>query len=527
MAIDMMGDAPVGAIVPFFGEVPASVNEAGWLVCSGQVLSRKEWPDLFEAIGHAFGYKSQQDDFCLPDLRGVFLRTLDAGAGNDKNAKDRTPSGPNGSGNGGDKIGSFQRDATRTPRAGSFSIQGAFNADYNTTHDGCDGDSRIRYKSSSQTVDYGGGDAESRPVNINGIYLIKAKPNDRSRPAVGQVPVGAAMSLPFKPGPDTPVDDFWRYCEGQTFISAQGSTFYELFEMLQFGNGGESGATPRFAIPDLRGVFVRGLAAGRDGAQFDPDRGKRETPRPNLSKQGNAGDKVGSYQGWATAMPRKNAFSASIPSYPYDKTSKYQAGLATAAAFGSDKTFDVTGGDAETRPISMAMRWYIRFMASGTQPTPGEELPLGAVIAAGTEGGSLAKWRPCHGQILQIRDYEALFKIIGTQFGGDGKENFQLPDLRGYFLRGVGEEGASYPRPRGEPDKTAGAKQVDATAKPNNKFTVTLKNWPGGSTHNVINYGTGTRLLKVVGDPSVKSPDGDDETRPINVYVQHLIKVLY
>lgn len=37
----------------------------------------------------------------------------------------------------------------------------------------------------------------------------------------------------------------------------------------------------------------------------------------------------------------------------------------------------------------------------------------------------------CDGQLLAIADYEALFTLIGTIYGGDGQTTFALPDLRG------------------------------------------------------------------------------------------------
>ncbi len=39
----------------------------------------------------------------------------------------------------------------------------------------------------------------------------------------------------------------------------------------------------------------------------------------------------------------------------------------------------------------------------------------------------------CEGQILPIAQYQALFAILGTYYGGDGVNNFKLPDLRGAF----------------------------------------------------------------------------------------------
>lgn len=41
-----------------------------------------------------------------------------------------------------------------------------------------------------------------------------------------------------------------------------------------------------------------------------------------------------------------------------------------------------------------------------------------------------AGWLACSGQALYIREYPKLFMLIGTRFGGDGKENFRLPDLQ-------------------------------------------------------------------------------------------------
>lgn len=48
-------------------------------------------------------------------------------------------------------------------------------------------------------------------------------------------------------------------------------------------------------------------------------------------------------------------------------------------------------------------------------------------------GGNFAPagWMLCNGQQLPISENEVLFQLIGTAFGGDGEETFNLPDLRG------------------------------------------------------------------------------------------------
>jgi microcystin-dependent protein len=48
-------------------------------------------------------------------------------------------------------------------------------------------------------------------------------------------------------------------------------------------------------------------------------------------------------------------------------------------------------------------------------------------------GGNFAPqgWAFCSGQLLPIAEYDALFSLIGTTYGGDGQTTFALPDLRG------------------------------------------------------------------------------------------------
>jgi microcystin-dependent protein len=39
-------------------------------------------------------------------------------------------------------------------------------------------------------------------------------------------------------------------------------------------------------------------------------------------------------------------------------------------------------------------------------------------------------WAPCDGRLLPIAQYDALFALLGTTYGGDGQTTFALPDLR-------------------------------------------------------------------------------------------------
>ena len=46
---------------------------------------------------------------------------------------------------------------------------------------------------------------------------------------------------------------------------------------------------------------------------------------------------------------------------------------------------------------------------------------------------------PAEGQALRIEDYPAVFSLMGTMYGGDGRTTFNLPDLRGAVPQGTGQ----------------------------------------------------------------------------------------
>ena len=62
-------------------------------------------------------------------------------------------------------------------------------------------------------------------------------------------------------------------------------------------------------------------------------------------------------------------------------------------------------------------------------------------------------WALCNGQLLPINQNQGLFSLLGTTFGGDGRVNFALPDLRGRTPIHVGS-GHTLGEKGGEPAHT-------------------------------------------------------------------------
>lgn len=69
-------------------------------------------------------------------------------------------------------------------------------------------------------------------------------------------------------------------------------------------------------------------------------------------------------------------------------------------------------------------------------------------------------WMFCSGQLLPISQYDALFALIGTTYGGDGQTTFALPDLRSRIPVGTGNGGGLSPIALGQ---SGGSEKVTLT----------------------------------------------------------------
>ena len=70
-------------------------------------------------------------------------------------------------------------------------------------------------------------------------------------------------------------------------------------------------------------------------------------------------------------------------------------------------------------------------------------VPVGTIMAwAGEKGSVPANWMICNGKALKIKQYKDLYNAIGWSWGKPNNKKFNLPDLRGRFVRGV-DDGAA------------------------------------------------------------------------------------
>ncbi|KRD48208.1 rhizosphere induced protein RhiB [Acidovorax sp. Root275] len=148
-------------------------------------------------------------------------------------------------------------------------------------------------------------------------------------------------------------------------------------------------------------------------------------------------------------------------------------------------------------------------------------------------------WMVCDGRSLACVDYPELFAVLGYVYGG-ADDNFNIPDYRGYFLRGIGTGTRNDPdigqrsKPPGGQGASDGVGSVQPFAVQTHEHTYNSAPAPSAPSPS----GTAAGAPSVTSTPTKGGPVTGagqappvqvslNETRPLNVYVNYLIKFTY
>lgn len=158
--------------------------------------------------------------------------------------------------------------------------------------------------------------------------------------------------------------------------------------------------------------------------------------------------------------------------------------------------------------------------------------PAGIIAPfAGTSAPS--GWLACQGQAISRSTYATLFTAIGTTWGsGDGSTTFNLPDLRGMFLRGTGTNATG--SSSGAVGPSVGTYAADtylnhshAVTDPGHAHTVPSYVSTGlsaGGTSYAVGTGTTSSSTNTTGLTVNTSTTGGTETKPKNYGILYIIK---
>ncbi|WP_341833414.1 phage tail protein [Paenibacillus pectinilyticus] len=224
----------------------------------------------------------------------------------------------------------------------------------------------------------------------------------------------------------------WFFCDGQVLPISEYET---LFQLIGTTYGGDGQST--FALPDLRSrvplhqgtlqgnSFFVGQTGGVEEvtltvqqipqhshtAQVSSKFGSTNSPKDTVVARSTLNQFTDSVGAKATPMGNASTVGSSGGSQPHTNLQPYLSINYIISLFG---IFPSQGGNSDgSDPFLSEIRWVaFNFPPSGTAL--------------------------CNGQLLPINQNQALFSLLGTTYGGDGRVNFALPDLRGRIPIHVG-----------------------------------------------------------------------------------------
>jgi len=258
--------------------------------------------------------------------------------------------------------------------------------------------------------------------------------------------------------------------------------------------------------------------------------------------------------GWAVEIPPRQWFNwldnrqdqaiAHINQHGipvWDDTTEYIAGKSYVQSPASGEIFRAVQTNIGRNPDTDANDTYWEsFSGSGGEvPVDNTQAPPSLVAAFARSSAPLG-WLKCNGAAVSRTTYASLFAAIGTTFGaGDGTTTFNLPDLRGEFIRGWNDDASV------DSARVFGSKQSDSFRSHNHIINISSA---GSHTHNTVfardlaTY-TSTSNNAVYGDEVRDGTDtvatnsagnhthnataslaGGNETRPRNVALLYCIK---
>lgn len=329
-----MQDTPVGHIIALMDtDVPKH-----YLKCDGTEYHIGDWPYLEDHITRKFGTVNHfggdgETTWKVPDLRGEFLRgtgTADRNTGT------------------GAAIGEHQ-NGTEIPSTFVLSSNKVVqfrvaNESTNTNPKGTDVELRdgLYYANSSATIGTTGNGSytryTSRPTNTAVLYCIKCEPTYYV--AISGNPVGTVISFMGTEAPDE-----YLKCDGSVYNIDEypklAQHIYDQFETYQYWGGSKEDNT--FAVPDLRGEFLRGNGTAKRNTGSGAAVGTHQNPTyiPNVLSGSN----------------RLSVYTTISPSNMDNQTANQTLKYVTA----SSNTSNTYPTSYTTRPTNTAVLYCIKY----------------------------------------------------------------------------------------------------------------------------------------------------------------------
>lgn len=394
---------------PILGEVRLvgfNFAHRGWADCQGQLLPINRYSSLFAVIGTTYGGDGETT-FALPDLRGRTAAHPRRGADGARIALGQASGGA---------------EVRRADRPG-LAIQPYLG---------------LRYV-----------------IALQGLKPSRLQPGDADA-TPGEIRLFTGKKAPAG----------WMFCDGQVLEVSKNRG---LFSVLGSAYGGDGKQT--FAVPDLRGRAALHAGAGpglpkvaagqRSGGSAAENSEKTLRTRPLLGvhyilARGPSGNALREQQENAKRLEIAEARGKVLSQRATRSNVDLQLIEAQLRLLELDPKAPEVRQSADAlrarqkvvkaefeRERKQSDRIYRVIRELRRKPLPARREPFIGEIRMFAGKSTPRAWAPCDGQLLPVSQNDALFSLLGTMYGGDGRTTFALPDLRGRIP--VGAESGKKP----------------------------------------------------------------------------------
>ena len=241
----------------------------------------------------------------------------------------------------------------------------------------------------------------------------------------------------------------WEFCQGQLLPIVRNT---QLFSVIRNTYGGNGQTT--FALPNLQGVPVGagqgqpsepgqepsnhnlGQAGGEVAVTLTPPQMPSHTHAFNvLTAQATSSSPEGNQlaRAWQAQEKTDNVVSFYSSNPRYAQIALTPDALSTAGSGQPHNNLQ----PYLTLNFCIAVQGIFPLPGQGPGPPMQRDAFIGELSICAF-GKAPAGWAVCDGQMLSVQQYQALFSLLGTTYGGNGKTTFALPDLRGRVPLNVG-----------------------------------------------------------------------------------------
>jgi len=371
---------------------------------------------LYEIVGDAYTYdESNPNTFAIPDLRNHFVRqpasNSDIGKRKGKDtvtlsidqmpAHNHNVSVEADNSNGGEDPLQLPNNAFLNNNAGVFSSE--------PSEDTFLGGISQKNVGNSEPISI-------KNAHIKMVYVMCILYQNDGNPFIGEIRIWPNSKTGNHSG-DIPNN--WRLCNGDTLRTSQNTPLYNIIGTHYGGNI----ARNEYKLPDFRNKLAvcsqKASKVGETGGNTSVLLNKNQLPPHNHEVQlavNNNADSSPHIQ-----IPNNTFINSNAGSFSSEVTLSAKLGGISQENKGGSEDIDITN-------TSLGLNYII--CVNGVFPG-GIKGTLGEIrLFAGFDANPLTYFYSCYGQSLPISLNQSLFSLIGTLYGGDGRINMLLPNLK-------------------------------------------------------------------------------------------------